>query len=609
MTTSWGSELWDQFEPIKKHTDKGIEFLQKFCNFSRERQTIENEYAGKIKQLVKKYQPSKKDEEAYNRFTCTKAFVGLLKELNSVALQHETISENIVTTVTKEALMLGVELKAERKGIIKEGEKEEKKLQDSIDTLNRVKKHYEQAHKAFEQAKAAFNRADNDPNQTKAAVERLKSIMNTKNQLREDSKNDYILQLQKTNTAQKEHYFTNMPAVFQKMQDMDEKRTRSLGEFYKKFSISQNDVNPILVKCLEAMVQEAEQIKPSTDSVMVTDKYKSGYVPPGDITFEDLDVEPGHHPKPVDTDSISSELEIPVTPSNGSSGGTISGKTKKTKRKIGLFSKKDTDSPDRKNRILQKSSFRRKDEPKEDFSHLQPTQQKKKLQEKIDELNAKIDKEQKEREGLLKMRDVYMKNSSLGDPTSVDGQLQQIGKRMDDYRLELQKYQKYVGNAPYSNSSNRNSFMDKAEGKPVSTSGKSQTLPKEQVNSPSQNASTPPPPDFTIPAPPPIDGLSTSSTQSLPNASSPANSTFDDSRHSIGQLRPESTFDEDFGDEVVLCTCIALYSFDATEGSSLSLQADDTYDVMEYDSGDGWTRVRKGSEEGYVPTSYIQIDN
>ncbi|XP_033116687.1 formin-binding protein 1-like [Anneissia japonica] len=538
MTNTWGTELWDQFEPIKKHTDKGIEFLQKFCSFARERQSIENEYAVRIKQLVKKYQPSKKDEEAYNKFTCTKAFVGLLKELNSVALQHETIADNIGSKVTKDAGILSGELKVERKQIIKEGEKEEKKYQDSLDTLSRVKKHYEQAHKAYEQSKANFIRSDNDPNQTKAAVERLKGIMNTKNQLREESRNEYILQLQKTNSAQKEHYFTNMPAVFQKMQNMDEKRIRSLCDFYKKFSESQNLVNPILVKCLEAMVQEAEQINPGSDSVMVIDKYKSGYVPPGDIAFEDLDVEPTYQSKPADTDSISSEIDIAVTPSNGS--GTISGKAAKTKTKRkGLFGKKDTDSPDRKNRILQKPSFRRKfkskkfEEPKEDFSHLQPNQQKKKLAEKIDELNAKIDKEQKEREGLLKMRDVYTKNTSLGDPTSVDGQLQQIGKRMDEYRLELQKYQKYVGNAPYSNSSNRNSYMDKAEGKPVTTS-KAQTPAKEQTNNPKQTVTSPPPPDFSssIPAPPPLDGLAStpSSTQSM-TITSPANSTFDNSRN------------------------------------------------------------------------------
>lgn len=33
-------------------------------------------------------------------------------------------------------------------------------------------------------------------------------------------------------------------------------------------------------------------------------------------------------------------------------------------------------------------------------------------------------------------------------------------------------------------------------------------------------------------------------------------------------------------------------------------------DVVELDQGDGWTRVRRidGDEEGFVPTSYIEVE-
>ena len=34
----------------------------------------------------------------------------------------------------------------------------------------------------------------------------------------------------------------------------------------------------------------------------------------------------------------------------------------------------------------------------------------------------------------------------------------------------------------------------------------------------------------------------------------------------------------------------------------------ETFDVIENDLGDGWTRVRKANgDEGFVPTSYIQV--
>ncbi len=39
------------------------------------------------------------------------------------------------------------------------------------------------------------------------------------------------------------------------------------------------------------------------------------------------------------------------------------------------------------------------------------------------------------------MRDVYTKNPALGDPNSTDKELAAIGKKLDNLRLELQKYQ------------------------------------------------------------------------------------------------------------------------------------------------------------------------
>ncbi|XP_037947088.1 formin-binding protein 1-like [Teleopsis dalmanni] len=60
---SWGIELWDQYENLSIHTNKGIEFLDKYGNFIRDRLAIESEYAAKLRRLVKNYQPKKKEEE------------------------------------------------------------------------------------------------------------------------------------------------------------------------------------------------------------------------------------------------------------------------------------------------------------------------------------------------------------------------------------------------------------------------------------------------------------------------------------------------------------------------------------------------------------------
>lgn len=53
----------DQYPALSDHTHKGIEFLDKYGQFMKERCAIEVEYAGKLKRLVKNHQLKKKDEE------------------------------------------------------------------------------------------------------------------------------------------------------------------------------------------------------------------------------------------------------------------------------------------------------------------------------------------------------------------------------------------------------------------------------------------------------------------------------------------------------------------------------------------------------------------
>ena len=55
----------DQYPALSDHTHKGIEFLDKYGSFMRERCVIELEYAGKLKRLAKHHQIKKKDEEEH----------------------------------------------------------------------------------------------------------------------------------------------------------------------------------------------------------------------------------------------------------------------------------------------------------------------------------------------------------------------------------------------------------------------------------------------------------------------------------------------------------------------------------------------------------------
>ena len=60
--------------------------------------------------------------------------------------------------------------------------------------------------------------------------------------------------------------------------------------------------------------------------------------------------------------------------------------------------------------------------------------------------------------------------------------------------------------------------------------------------------------------------------------------------------------------EQIIGTALVMYSFAGTVQNAMSIQENESLNVLERDSGDGWTLVKRlNGEKGYVPTDYIQI--
>lgn len=76
-----------------------------------------------------------------------------------------------------------------------------------------------------------------------------------------------------------------------------------------------------------------------------------------------------------------------------------------------------------------------------------PNQRKKRLQQRLDEIHAKIQQETAARDGLMKMKGVYEQNPALGDPTSIQGQLNESSQKLDKLGTELIKFQGYLEDA------------------------------------------------------------------------------------------------------------------------------------------------------------------
>ncbi|XP_018420257.1 PREDICTED: formin-binding protein 1 isoform X6 [Nanorana parkeri] len=585
---SWGTELWDQFDNLEKHTQWGIEVLEKYIKFVKERTEIEINYAKQLRNLSKKYQTKKNSkEEEESKYTSCKAFQNTLNEMSDYAGQHELISENMSSQIMTELTRFVQEQKQERKSNFHEGRKAQQHVETCWKQLESSKRRFERDCKEADRAQQHFERMDADINVTKADVEKARQQAQIRHQMADDSKGDYSSVLQKFNREQNEHYHTQMPAIYQKLQDMDERRIARLGESLKMYAEIDRQVIPIIGKCLDGITKSAESISEKQDSQTVIEAFKSGFEPPGDVDFEDF------------TQSMKRTVSDTSLTNNRADAKTDPKVPGKSRGKLWPFIKKNKSPKQQKEPLSHRFNDFMTSKPKihcfrslkrglslklcfgfhqgatpEDFSNLPPEQRRKKLQQKVDELNKDIQKEIDQRDALTKMRDVYLKNPQMGDAGSVAQKLIEIGNNMEKLRVEVQKFEAWLaeveGRLPVRNDSSR----------------RQSALYETQNTAPVNNC--------------------VQDRESSPDGSY----TEDQSQETEVKVTP-TEFDDDFDDEEPLPTigtCKALYPFDGENEGTISVAEGEVLNVIEEDKGDGWTRIRRNEEEeGYVPSSYIEV--
>ncbi|XP_056873977.1 formin-binding protein 1 isoform X27 [Takifugu flavidus] len=603
---SWGSELWDQFDNLEKHTQWGIEYLEKYNKFVKERSEIELNYAKQIRNLSKKYQPKKNSrEEEESKYSFCRAFLATLNELNDYAGQHEVIAENLMSQIITELARYTQELKTERKSHFHDGRKAQQHIESSWKQLESCKRKFERECKEAERANQHFERMDADINVTKADVEKARQQAQMRQQMATDSKNDYSSYLQKFNQEQNEHYFTIIPNIFQKLQDMEEKRIEKLGVCMKTFAEVNRQVLPIVGKCLDGMTKAAGSIEPKTDSKQVVESYKSGFEPPGDVEFEDYGQAMKRTVSETSLSNSKEGKEKSASKSKGKLWPFIKNKNKpppappasslpspsavpndpqSPKQHKEPLSNRLNDFMASKPKMHCLRSLRRGLSLKlgsgpEDFSHLPPEQRRKKLQGKLDDLNKDIQKEMDQRDALTKMKDVYIKNPQMGDPASVDPRLTEIGQNIEKLQLEAQKFEGWLAEVeermPSKSDTQRRSVLYETQNN--TTVG----------NNCAQDRESP-------------DGSYTEEQNSETQVKATVNPT---------STTPD--FDDEFDDEdslPTIGTCKALYPFEGHNEGTIAMAEGELLYVIEEDKGDGWTRVRRNQdEEGYVPTSYVEV--
>uniref|UniRef100_A0AAQ4PES4 Thyroid hormone receptor interactor 10 n=1 Tax=Gasterosteus aculeatus aculeatus TaxID=481459 RepID=A0AAQ4PES4_GASAC len=382
--------LQDQYDQIDKHTLTGLDLVDRYIKFVKERTEIEQNYAKQLRRVLV-------------RFSNHASLQEILNELNDYAGQRELIAENMTTGICVELNKYLQELKQERKTHLLDAKKAQQVLEGSFKQLEskRYAKEWAEAEKATQQAE----KIESDLNATKIDVEKAKLHAHNRMHTAEECRNDYAAQLQKYNKEQNAYYYSQIPQIFNKMQDMDERRIRRLAGGYCQFSDIEKNVLPIITKCLDGISAAGMKINEKQDSMLFIEQHKSGFERPADIDFEDYT----QGIKPATSDS---SLNPP-----------------KVRAKLWPFTKK-TKAP-----------------AAEDFSHLPPEQRKKRLQGKIDDITKELQKTQDQSEALEKMKGVYEHSPQMGDPSSLEPQISETAQSIGRLTGELAKYETWLSDA------------------------------------------------------------------------------------------------------------------------------------------------------------------
>ncbi|XP_069545761.1 cdc42-interacting protein 4 homolog isoform X2 [Brachyistius frenatus] len=422
----WGTDLWDQCDGIDKHTQSGLDLVERYIKFVKERTEVEQSYAKQLRSLSKKYAKRGSKEEQDCKFSNHASFQEILNELNDYAGQRELIAENMMTGICVELTKYLQDIKQERKTHLSDAKKAQQNLEGSFKQLESTKKRFAKEWAEADKATQQAEKIENDLNATRLDVEKAKQHSHARTHTAEECRNDYAAQLQKYNKEQNFFYYSEIPQIFNKLQDMDERRIRRLAEGYCQFSDMEKRVLPIISKCLEGISSAGVKINENQDSILFIEQLKSGFERPGDVEFEDYT----QGIKPATSDS---SLNPP-----------------KVRAKLWPFNKKH------------KISHAEKHMPPaaEDFSHLPPEQRKKRLQAKIDDITKELQKAQDQSEALEKMKGVYEQNPQMGDPSSLEPQISETAQNIGRLRGELTKYETWlseaVGGEESSNNINNN---------------------------------------------------------------------------------------------------------------------------------------------------------
>ncbi|CAF3783803.1 unnamed protein product [Adineta steineri] len=640
INRSWGIELWDQFDNVTKYTEKSIQFCEKYESFLKDRSTIEDDYAKALKKLTKTYSPKlKEQEEFYNKYSYTATFCSTLKELQDIASQHEIIAENLRERSIKQIQITIKECREQRKKCLDEYTKIKRQLDKQHELLIKSLRKYEECHESARRAKESYEKAHEDLDLSRAQLEKTRDTMTLKTKISEDAHTNYSSQVSLYNDTQRLFYERQLPNILCDLQQLDGKRSNEIKTIYFTFIQSHVEVLPRIQRCLDEMTKQTEQLNSYTDAQVVINEYQSGYAIPDDQKVIDLNAD--NYPsllyngadqqiyKEFNRSNTLRSTNSDYNTQNGiatiyAPSNHINGTQTLITGTPGINSRKTSGAASTIRKLFGSSSQRKACNPNNasivtinaPYNNLPPAQRLRKFQEQILNCKNELEKKQKAKEGLMKMKLVFKENPKFGDEQDVSQQILTIDDNIDKLLAEIKRFESYISEIERTKIPTA-SDIDLSYSHSIYDSDQSISTQNLEVSSQNRSSSDIPEPngngiyeqanEFHY-----LPSLTSTTVQQIDTPTRESNGSFEDEDADIDQTDSQCQEQSNQGNYM---KAYALYDFNGHGNNgcqyvnAASMCTGECVDILEDDHGDGWTRIQKlDGSSGFVPSSYLRID-
>lgn len=289
-TLSIGNELKDSFGETSKWVQYNLKWLLEVEAFYKERSKLEKEYSDKLQALTADYFNKKSVASVSlgvgEKPTVTPgsieaasvvAWNEILTQTELIARDHGKLAMDFDKTISAQVNGLYTKLDMTMAQITGFFNDMDKKKNGAYSDLEKGKKHYDDACQNMELARSKSTKSPNERNKKKLAEKEI--AMNV-------AKNNYLITISQANRIKDKYYFQDIPEAVDLLQDLNECRTMFLNDIWKQASQVETTMGANLQKRLSTSDEVVKQNKPSLGTAMFIKHNVKNWKEPSDFVFK-----------------------------------------------------------------------------------------------------------------------------------------------------------------------------------------------------------------------------------------------------------------------------------------------------------------------------------